>query len=66
VALASWAKESVDCQLQIDWKALGMDQDKAKIYAPAISGFQEQAELQSSDAINIQPGRGWLLVIEGF
>ena len=66
VALASWAKESVDCQLQIDWKALGMDQDKAKIYAPAISGFQEQAEFQSSDAINIQPGRGWLLVIEGF
>jgi hypothetical protein len=66
VALASWAKESVDCQLQIDWKALGMDQDKTKIYAPAISGFQEQAEFQSSDAINTQPGRGWLLVIEGF
>jgi len=64
VSLASWAKEPVDFHLKIDWKALGMEHDKARIYAPAITDFQEQATFQPSDAITVQPGRGWLMIIE--
>lgn len=64
VSLASWVKESVDFHLKIDWTALGIEHDKVKIYAPAIPDFQDQSIFQPSDAITVQPGRGWLLIIE--
>ena len=63
IAIASWAKEPVDCKLEIDWDSLNIDRQKAKIYAPAIANFQEEATFQLSDRINVQPGRGWLLKI---
>jgi hypothetical protein len=64
VSLASWAKERVECRLRIDWPALGLDAEKARLVAPAIPAFQPQASFSSSDAIPFEPGRGWLLVIE--
>jgi len=64
VALASWAKAPVECQLQIDWQAMGLEPSKAKISAPAIKDFQEAASFKPGDAIPIETGRGWLLFIE--
>ncbi|MGB9597234.1 MAG: glycoside hydrolase domain-containing protein, partial [Candidatus Poribacteria bacterium] len=63
VAIASWANEPVDCKLEIDWNSLNIDRQKAKIYAPAIPNFQEEMICNFSDKINIQPGKGWLLII---
>ncbi|MDQ1349775.1 MAG: hypothetical protein QG657_76, partial [Acidobacteriota bacterium] len=40
VAVAGWAKKDVNCKLSIDWNALGLDADKARITAPAIKDFQ--------------------------
>ena len=64
VAIASWAKTPVECQLQIDWQTLGLDESKSGIRAPAIQDFQEAVSFNPRDAIPIEPGRGWLLFIE--
>ncbi|MBN1344088.1 MAG: hypothetical protein JXQ73_15490 [Phycisphaerae bacterium] len=64
VSLASWAKDSVRCRLAIDWKALGLDPTKAKLYAPPIRAFQPAALYRPTDPIPVGPGRGWLLVLD--
>lgn len=64
VALASWAAEPVNVRLQVDWPALGLDPAKAKIRAPAIADFQPNRDWTPSDAIPVEPRRGWLVVLE--
>ncbi len=65
VAVASWAKERIDVRLAIDWKALGIDPAKARMTAPAIAGFQEGRSFQAGAPIPIEPGKGWLILLEG-
>ena len=48
----------------IDWKALGLDPAKATITAPAIDKFQEARTFAASEPIPVEPGKGWLLVIQ--
>ena len=64
ISLASWAAEKVDCRLAIDFSALGIDASKARLRAPAVDGFQNAATFRPSDAIPVQPGRGWLLILD--
>jgi hypothetical protein len=64
VALASWAKEPVDVKLAVDWRALGIDAARARIRAEAIENFQESAVFAVGKSITVQPGRGWLLIVE--
>ena len=64
VAVASWAAEKVDCRLTIDFTKLGLDPAQARLRAPAVPGFQPAATFRPSDPIPIDPGRGWLLVLE--
>ncbi len=63
VALASWAKGPVDVRLAIDWKALGLDPEKATLVAPAIDKFQDAAEFKPGDPIRVEPGQGRLLIL---
>jgi len=63
VALASWAAGPVDVKLAIDWAALGMGPDDARITAPEVPEFQEADAVGPSDTICIEPGKGRLLVI---
>jgi hypothetical protein len=53
----------VDCKLDIDGKALGLDPAKARITAWEIENFQPAAEFRADEKIPVQPGRGWLLVL---
>lgn len=63
VALASWAAQPAPVKLSIDWTALGIDPARARIEAAAIEGFQEARSFAADEAIPVQPGKGWLLVI---
>ncbi|MCD6355699.1 MAG: hypothetical protein J7L66_00315, partial [Anaerolineaceae bacterium] len=63
VSIASWAKNSVNVNLDINWKALGIDPDKAIISAPAVENFQEKAFFNPGELIPVEPGKGWLLII---
>jgi len=64
VALASWAKGPVTARLSIDWKALGLDPSAARIEARAIEGFQEARTFRADEPIPVEPGKGWILVIQ--
>ncbi len=64
VAIASWATGKVDARLSIDWKALGIDPSTARITAPEIAGFQPGRAFLPGASIPIDPGKGWLLVID--
>ena len=64
VSLASWAPEKQNAKLILDWKALGIDPENAKITAPAIEGFQPGRSFGIKDEIPVDPAQGWLLIIE--
>ena len=64
IALASWAPQNTTVKLQIDWKALGLKSGSATLKAPAVEGFQPAAEFKPGDAIPVEPGKGWLLILD--
>jgi len=64
IAVASWAPQKVDVKLAVDWKALGLSPTKVTLTAPAVAGFQPQATFKVGDAISVEPGKGWLIVVE--
>jgi hypothetical protein len=63
VSIASWAENDADVQLEIDWRALGIDPAMATITAPEVAGFQSAAVLKADDKIRIAKNKGLLLVI---
>jgi hypothetical protein len=65
IALASWAKGPTRTRLRIDWKALGIDPRRARLRAPEISDFQLAAAFAPDEPIPFEPGKGWLLILEG-
>lgn len=64
IALASWAPQNTTVKLQIDWKALGLKPGNATLKAPTVAGFQPAAEFKPGDVIPVEPGKGWLLILE--
>ncbi len=65
VSIASWADTPVEVSLDIDWEALGLDPEQVIISAPAIENFQDSGIFGPFEAIPVEPGRGWLLIIDG-
>ena len=63
IALASWVPEKTDVRLQLDWKALGLDLNKARLVAPEIRDFQPAKEWRVGEAIPVEPERGWLIYV---
>ena len=64
VSIASWAEEEVEVRLDIDWEALGIDPNTARITAPEVREFQPERSFTPDAAIPVEPGRGWLFIIE--
>jgi hypothetical protein len=64
ISIASWAKDQTSIKLKIDWKTLGLDPGKAKLYALEIPDFQAAAEFMPADKIPVEPGKGWLLILK--
>ena len=63
LAIASWADTNVDAQLQIDWKALGIDKGRANIEAPFVKNFQTAKTFMPGEVIPIAKGKGiWLII----
>ncbi|MCP4727930.1 MAG: hypothetical protein GY863_23020 [bacterium] len=63
VAIASWAENTIDLRLSIDWNSLGIEPGNAKITAPAIKDFQELREFSVGENIPVESGKGWLIII---
>jgi hypothetical protein len=64
IAVASWATNTVTVRLQIDGAALGLDPAKMNLSAPAIQGFQPEAQFKPGEGIPVPPGKGWLLLAD--
>jgi hypothetical protein len=64
ISLASWAPEAARVRLQVDWKQLKLDPRRCQLRAPASEGFQPAAVFAPEDWIEVQPGKGWLLIVE--
>jgi hypothetical protein len=64
IAIASWAPQKVDVRLAVDWKALGLSPARVSLTAPEIAGFQPKASFKPGDIVSVEPGKGWLIVVE--
>lgn len=65
VAVANFGKEPKQAALEIDWKALGRDPAKAKLYFPAISVPKQKASLREVNSLPmLQPYAGAVFIID--
>ena len=64
ISIASWAEETVLCRLKIDWDALGLDRENARLNAPFIRDFQGEISFEPGEKIPVEPGKGWLLILK--
>ena len=64
ISIASWDKEKADVKLVIDWKALGISPEKATLTAIEAKDFQPAATFSPEQKIPVEPGKGWMLVLE--
>jgi len=64
ISIASWDKEKTDVKLVIDWTALGISPDKAQLTAIGAKDFQSATTFGVDQKIPIEPGKGWLLILE--
>ena len=64
VALASWAPQTVEVTLQIDWQQLGLEPQHAQLRLPAVHNLQEEAACSVGDPLTIKPAAGCFIIIE--
>jgi hypothetical protein len=64
ISIASWAPQAVKVKLRIDWKALGLSPHGVTLRAPAVQDFQPAATFAPGQPIPVEPGKGWLLIVE--
>lgn len=64
IAMASWDKENTEVKLDINLIDLGLTGKQLSLRAPYIPEFQEERTFNLTDTITLEPGKGWLLVLE--
>ncbi|SFS45882.1 glycoside hydrolase domain-containing protein [Paenibacillus sp. BC26] len=63
IAIASWAKEKVNISLAVSWDQLGWDPNRAKLTIPAIPHLQVTDERAALTDLQVEPGKGKLIVL---
>ncbi len=65
IALASWAPDDVEIQLQIDWNQIGIsNSESVTLTAPAIKGLQDYRDLNINDSILVPKEQGLFIVLK--
>jgi len=64
ISIASWDKEKTEVKLAIDFRALGILSQKAILTAFEAKDFQPAATFITYHKIPVEPGKGWLLILE--
>lgn len=64
VALANFSNEAISVQLNIDWKALGIDPSRSEMVIPAIGGIQEAGTGQPNSVIDVPAKSGVVRVLK--
>ncbi|MFH0760638.1 MAG: glycoside hydrolase domain-containing protein [Bacteroidota bacterium] len=63
VAVASWAAGPARISLDVKWKSLGIDPEKAEFYLPAVEKFQDEGHLKVGESFQVPAGKGLLIWI---
>ena len=63
IALATWAENNDNVNLEIDWEKLGINSSKAEFYAPAIEKFQDEKTWSPNESIDVPKGKGFLIIV---
>ncbi|MBQ0104849.1 MAG: hypothetical protein KBT47_02300, partial [Armatimonadetes bacterium] len=64
IAVATWSGCDEKVKLDIDYKALGIDKEKAKLILPYIKGFQDSCEYETDHEFVIKPAGGFMAVLK--
>ena len=64
LAVACWGDSDVECDIDVDWEALGLDPSRVRLTRPEIEGYQSADANPSLTGLRIPRGRGYLFVIE--
>lgn len=64
IAIASWAPKPVDVGLSINYQSLQIDSARAVFSIPAVEDFQGSRRLQAGERIRVEPGKGWMILVE--
>ncbi|MBQ0104497.1 MAG: hypothetical protein KBT47_00495, partial [Armatimonadetes bacterium] len=62
LAVGNWDKDT-EIKIKLDWKACGIDPKKAKIHAPRIDNYQDEAYFESLDNIPLAEKKGIILEV---
>ncbi|MGL4739013.1 MAG: glycoside hydrolase domain-containing protein [Cellulosilyticaceae bacterium] len=63
IVLASWAEQKQEVKVEIDWKRIGLEKEKATISLPYIRGIQEEKQLDNLDQVKVSPKKGIFMII---
>lgn len=64
LALASWSPREERVALAIDYEALGLDREKARLSIPEIPGFQQALPYQKGEELLVPAGQGFILLLD--
>ncbi len=64
ISIGNFSDRTQYVNLQIDWKALGLDPNKCRVRAPEIENFQPATAFDLKTPIPVEPRKGWLIYLE--
>lgn len=64
VAVASWDSVATAVHLKLNWKKLGVSAKRVSFVAREIKDFQPSKVFKDTDAIEVEPAKGWLLEVD--
>ena len=64
IAIGSWSAKDESVPLKIDWKALGIDKNSARLFSPEINGLQNFNTFEIDNPITIEKNNGLILILE--
>ncbi len=64
ISIGNFSDRKEEVSLQIDWEQLGFGPENVMLTAPEIEDFQEAANLNLDEPIQVEPRKGWLLYLE--
>ncbi|MEN6455243.1 MAG: glycoside hydrolase domain-containing protein, partial [Prolixibacteraceae bacterium] len=64
LAVGNWSGKNQTGSLLINWKNLGIKEGNAVFITPAVKDFQEEAEMNPASPIEIEGGKGIIVILK--
>ena len=65
LSVGNYSDESRSFRLSVDWKKLGLNPHRTRLYVPEIPDFQKKREWSLDDVMTVEPRKGLLIYLEG-